>query len=60
VRLVELDEVFTPGGRYRRSMRIDGKRVSVRQSDGVHLNATGAGLAARLVVAAIRRDRMLP
>jgi hypothetical protein len=60
VRLVELDEVFTPGGRYRKSMRIDGKRVRVRQSDGVHLNTTGAGLAARLVVEAIRRDRMLP
>jgi hypothetical protein len=60
VRLVELDEVFTPGGRYRKSMRIDGKRVRVRQSDGVHLNTTGAELAARLVVEAIRRDRMLP
>jgi hypothetical protein len=60
VRLVELDEVFTPGGRYRKSMRIGGKLMRVRQSDGVHLNATGAELAARLVVGAIRRDRMLP
>jgi lysophospholipase L1-like esterase len=60
VRLIELDKVFTPGGRFRRSMKIGGKRVRVRQSDGVHLNATGAALAARLVVAAIRRDRMLP
>jgi lysophospholipase L1-like esterase len=60
VRLIELDEVFTPGGRFRMSMRIDGKRVAVRQRDGVHLNTTGAALAARLVVAAIRRDRMLP
>jgi hypothetical protein len=59
VRLIELDEVFTPGGRYRKSMRIDGKRVRVRQSDGVHLNTTGADLAARLVVRAIKRDRML-
>jgi lysophospholipase L1-like esterase len=59
VRLVELDEVFTPGGRYRKSMRIGGKRVRVRQSDGVHLNTTGARLAARLVVSALRRDRML-
>jgi hypothetical protein len=60
VRLIELDEVFTPGGRYRKSMRIGGKRVRVRQSDGVHLNTTGAKLAARLVVEAIRHDRMLP
>jgi hypothetical protein len=60
VRLIELDEVFTPGGRYRGSMEIDGKRVRVRQRDGVHLNATGAALAARLVTRALRRDRMLP
>ncbi|MBA3262755.1 MAG: DUF459 domain-containing protein [Thermoleophilaceae bacterium] len=60
VRLIELDEVFTPGGRFRSSMEIDGKRVRVRQSDGVHLNTTGAALAARLVMSALRRDRMLP
>ena len=60
VRLIELDEVFTPGGRYRSSMQIDGKRVRVRQSDGVHLNATGAAFAARLVIRALRRDGMLP
>jgi lysophospholipase L1-like esterase len=59
VRLIELDEVFTPGGRFRKSMKIDGKRVGVRQSDGVHLNTTGAALAARLVIAALRHDRML-
>ena len=59
VRLIELDKVFTPGGRFRDSMEIDGKRVRVRQRDGVHLNATGAALAARLVVGALRRDRML-
>jgi hypothetical protein len=59
VRLIELDEVFTPGGRYRKSMKVGGKRVTVRQSDGVHLNATGAALAARLVISALRHDRML-
>jgi lysophospholipase L1-like esterase len=60
VRLIELDEVFTPGGRFRRSMKVGGKRVRVRQSDGVHLNVTGARLAAKLIARAIRRDRMLP
>jgi hypothetical protein len=59
VRLIELDKVFTPGGLYRKSMRIDGKLVRVRQRDGVHLSAPGAKLAARVVVAALRRDRML-
>ena len=60
VELVDLNAVFTPGGRYRGSMRIGGRVVHVRQRDGVHLNTTGAALAAKLVVAAIRRDRMLP
>jgi hypothetical protein len=59
VELIDLNEVFTPGGRYRTSMRIGGRMVRVRQRDGVHLNTTGAALAAKLVVAAIRRDRML-
>jgi hypothetical protein len=59
VRLVELDEFFTPGGRYRESIEIDGKVVRVRQDDGVHLNTTGASLAATLVAQALRRDRML-
>jgi hypothetical protein len=60
VRLIELDEVFTPGGRFRKSMKVRGKRVRVRQRDGVHLNTTGAALAARLVIAALRGDRVLP
>jgi lysophospholipase L1-like esterase len=59
VRLIELDKVFTPGGLYRKSMRIDGKLVRVRQRDGVHLSTRGAKLAARVVVAALRRDQML-
>jgi uncharacterized protein len=60
VRVVGLDEVFTPGGRYRPSIRIGGKRVRVRQRDGVHLNTRGASLAATLVIRALRHDRMLP
>jgi hypothetical protein len=59
VRLIELDNVFTPGGRYRDSMMIDGKLVRVRQRDGVHLSTAGAKLAARVVVAALHSDRML-
>jgi hypothetical protein len=59
VRLIELDDVFTPGGHYRKSMRIHGKLVPVRQGDGVHLSTPGAELAAKVVVAALRRDRML-
>ena len=60
MRLIELDEVFTPGGRYRSSMRVGDKRVRVRQDDGVHLNTTGAAVAAKLVIRALRHDRLLP
>jgi hypothetical protein len=60
VRLVDLAEFFTPGGRYRESMEVGGRVVRVRQRDGVHLNAAGASLAANLVIAALRADRMLP
>ena len=59
VRLIDLVEVFTPGWRYRDSMQIGGRTVRVRQSDGVHLNTTGASLAATLVIRAMRRDRIL-
>jgi hypothetical protein len=60
VRLVELDEFFTPGGRFRSSMKVGGKLVRVRQEDGVHLNVAGAELAAGQVARAMRRDRLLP
>jgi lysophospholipase L1-like esterase len=60
VRLIDLARVFTPGGRYRATMRIRGKLVRVRQGDGVHLNTTGASLAASIVIRALRRDRVLP
>jgi lysophospholipase L1-like esterase len=59
VRIVDLHEVFTPGGRYRDSMEVGGRVVRVRQPDGVHLNTTGASLAASIVIRALRRDRML-
>jgi antitoxin (DNA-binding transcriptional repressor) of toxin-antitoxin stability system len=59
VRLIDLVEVFTPGWRYRDSMPVGGRTVRVRQSDGVHLNTTGASLAATLVIRAMRRDRIL-
>jgi hypothetical protein len=59
VELIDLPRVFTPRGRYRDTMKIGGKLVRVRQGDGVHLNTTGASLAASMVIRALRRDRML-
>ena len=59
VRLIDLERVFTPGGRYRDTMRIGGRRVRVRQRDGVHLSVAGAALAARVVIRTMRAERIL-
>lgn len=59
VRLVDMRPVFTPTGRFQSSIRRGGRRVTVRQSDGIHLNARGARIAARVVVRAMRRDGLL-
>jgi lysophospholipase L1-like esterase len=59
VRLIDLAEVFTPGGRYRDSMEVGGKIVRVRQADGVHLNTTGASIAANIVLRTLRAERIL-
>ena len=59
VRLLDMVKLFTPGYRYRRKMEVDGKRVAVRDRDGVHLNDTGAGLALRKVRHAMRVDGVI-
>jgi hypothetical protein len=51
--LLDLVPVFTPGWRYRRTMRWNGRRVVVRQLDGVHLGHDGLTIASRLALAAI-------
>jgi hypothetical protein len=55
IRLVDLRPIFTPNG-YRSSIRRGGRRVTVRQSDGIHLNVRGASIAARRVARLMRRD----
>ena len=37
-------------------MNVDGRKRIVRESDGIHLNGTGAGLAADRVLEAVHRD----
>lgn len=44
--IVDTLSIFTPGDRYRDSIDVDGKSTLVRESDGIHLNPTGAGLMA--------------
>ena len=59
VAVIDLVDVFTPGGRYRDSMRIGDRLVRVRQSDRVHLNRAGASLAASVIIRTLRRERIL-
>lgn len=47
VRLLDLRRTFTPGGRF---------RPRYRQGDGVHLNRSGASIAANVILRALRRD----
>lgn len=54
VRVIDTAEYFTPDG-YRSTRR----GVTVRQPDGIHLNSTGASLAAALVARAMRRDGLI-
>lgn len=56
VRLIDLAAVFTPNGRYRDAMEVDGRRQIVREADGNHLNRKGAEVAADVVLESLRRD----
>ena len=60
VRVLDMTRVFTPGGRYRDTMTVDGERRIVRRPDGIHLSDVGAELAAGIVLSAIRRDYGMP
>jgi lysophospholipase L1-like esterase len=56
VRVLDMAALFTPDGRYRDAMTVDGRRRIVRDADGIHLNGTGAGVAAEQVLEEVRRD----
>jgi lysophospholipase L1-like esterase len=56
VRVVDTVPIFTPGGRYRDAMDVGGQEKIVRESDGIHLNATGSGLLAERLLPVIDRD----
>ena len=59
VRIVRLDQVFTPGGRYREVMTYRGRRVRVRGDDGIHLTLRGSEIAAGKVYAALRSSGVI-
>ncbi len=56
VRVLDMTELFTPGGRYRDAMEVGGRRQIVRDADGIHLNADGAELAAERGARGVRSD----
>jgi hypothetical protein len=58
-RRIDLDAVFTPRGRYRRTMTWLGRRVVVRERDGVHLTVAGSWIAALAVRSRLQRDGVL-
>ena len=56
VRVLDMNEIFTPGYSYRDAMEVDGREQIVRESDGIHLNGVGVKPAADAVLNALRRD----
>jgi hypothetical protein len=59
VHLIDLSATFTPRGRFRQVMRWEGRTISVRQADGVHLSAAGASIATTLITRRMRRDGLI-
>ena len=60
VRLLDLTSVFTPNGKYRDAMEVDGRKQIVREPDGNHLNRTGAEVAAESCSRSVRRGLRAP
>jgi lysophospholipase L1-like esterase len=56
VRVLDMTDLFTPGGHYRAAMPVDGRNTIVRRPDGIHLNEAGSRLAADAVMARLRDD----
>ena len=56
VRVLDMTALFTPGGRYRAAMDVGGRNTIVRRSDGIHLNDTGARMAADVLLARMKGD----
>ncbi len=56
VRVLDMTDVFTPGGRYRAAMPVNGRETLVREPDGIHLNEAGARVALDIVLERLRAD----
>jgi len=60
VRVLDTVPILTPGDRFRTAMTVGDRERVVRAPDGIHLNDTGSGVAADLVVEALHKDFVLP
>ena len=60
VSLLDMGAVFTPSGRFQQTIKRGGRRVTVRQRDGIHLNVAGARIAVQVVVRQMHRDTLFP
>lgn len=59
VDVLDMRKVFTPSGHYQGSIVRHGRRIHVRQGDGIHLNASGARIAAAEIARAMRADKLI-
>lgn len=59
VKVIRIDVMFAPDGRYTDVIAYRGREVRVRESDGVHLNVAGTAIAAQAVADAIRENGFL-
>lgn len=53
--VVRIDRVLSPGWRFRRVVRYQGRRRVVRMPDGIHLTPAGAAIATDVVLRALSR-----
>jgi hypothetical protein len=56
VRVLDMAQLFTPGGRYSDAIDVGGQHRLVREADGIHLNEAGSELAADQVLRAMSAD----
>jgi lysophospholipase L1-like esterase len=59
VGLIDANAFFTPHNRYRDYMDYHGHGLVIHESDGVHLSIASDTIAARLVIAHLRADRII-
>lgn len=59
VQVLDLARVFTPDGTYRATMVVRGRRVRIRESDGLHLSIAGAKIAAGVIIGQLEASGIL-